>query len=413
MNNENSNIKIDKRFNIPSYEQFLEDNKTKKFNKLCMTEVINADMSIATFGEQKYFDSSAEILAMGNMAYVQMGIDHLIKVYAHTYKSFMAVANDEMSDDDFYNLMKANHEQYELITASQTGLGGVSRFVLVFGNDLVDRARSTYFMNKKLPNNFIVASDEREKLLFEAEKNIEKFELLNHAINNDKVVPFYQGIYNNDVGEIGKYEALMRIYDKEGNVYPPGMFLEAAKKLKLYIQISKILIDKALKDFEGKRSELGLNISIIDIESEEFRKWFINRLLQHPTPEKVVIEFVETENYNNNDDLFCFLNQLRNIGCKIAIDDFGVGFATYTSIVSLKPEVIKIDGDIVKNLATNEDNQTILKSIKYMADLIKAKTTAEFVEDATIQEIVVKYGINNSQGYHFAKPLPKEQLDIK
>ncbi len=403
---------LDSRFNILSYEQFLIDSKTKKFTKICMTEVINADMMIATFGEDRYNKTSAEILALGNNAYKMMGIDNLVHVYIHTYKTFMAVATDDISDDDFYNLMKTNHEQYELIRAKQTGLSGVSRFAVAFGDNLIDSVLSAYYINKDEQNNFLVASNEREQLLKEQEKNVKILELLTYAIENDKVVPFYQGIYNNNNKEIKKYEALMRVYDREGNLCMPGMFLEASKELKMYLPLNKIIIDKALKDFEGKESELSFNISLLDVKSEEFRIWMIERLKQHPTPSKIIIEFVETENYNNINLLFDFLKEVREVGCRIAVDDFGVGYATYTSIISLKPALIKIDGNIIKTVSLSEDSRIILKSIKYMADLIGSETVAEFVENEEIQGISLQNGINYSQGYLFAKPEPFENLNI-
>ncbi len=382
---------IDARFKIQGYEQFLKDNETKKFNKICMTEVINADHSISTFGEAEYFKTCSDILNMGNDAYKQMGIDHLIHVYIHSYKTFIAVANDDMSDDDFFNLMKINH---------------------AFGDNIVNRALSALYANRTKQNNFIVENNEIEALAMEARENVVYFKLLNYAINNDKVVPFYQGIYNNKTNKIRKYEALMRIYDQNGKICPPGMFLDAAKELKLYLPLSKIIIDKALKDFEDKESELGFNISLLDIQSEEFSGWILERLKKHPKPSNVIIEFVETENYNKGNELFLFLEEARKIGCKIAVDDFGVGFATFTSIISLKPDIIKIDGDIIKTLVTSNDNRIILDTISYMADLVGAKTTAEFVENSEIQEILMKYDIDFSQGYHFAKPEPYENLDI-
>ncbi len=401
---------MDHRFHVMSYEQFILDNKVKKFNKICMIKIINADTTIATLGEEKYNRTCAEFLAIGNEAYKQMGIGHIIHVYAHTYKSFMAVANDEMSDEDFYNLMKANYEQYEVATSQQTDISGVSRFALAFGDNLINRINSVYYVNRNLQNNFLVAQNEWELLALESEENFKVFDLINHAINHDKVVPFYQGIRNNENGKIEKYEALMRIYDQEGKVCPPGMFLPIAKKFKLYLTLSKIIIDKALSEFENSECDLGINISLLDIQSDEFQEWFIERLKKYPNPTKVVLEFVETENYNTDNEIFGFLMKVREIGCKIAIDDFGVGFATYASVISLKPDIIKVDGEIIRNLATNEDSRIILDSIHYMADLIGAKTVAEFVENEEIQEVVLKNGIDYSQGYLFAKPEPYDKI---
>ncbi len=411
-NNPNNEQHLDIRFGILSYQQFVEDLSTKKFNKMCLTEVVNADMMIATFGEEEYYKTCTEILQMGNMAYKQMGIDHLIHVYIHSYKTFLAVANDDMSDENFLNLMQANYEQYELMSSQQTGLGGVSRFVLSFGDDLVNKAKSAMYLNKDAQNNFLIASNEREILFEQSEDDVRKFELLNYAINNDKIIPYYQGIRDNENDVITKYEALMRIQGEDGKIYPPGFFLDASKRLMLYLTISKKMIDTALNDFVDKESELSINLSLLDVQSDKFQEWFLDRIKKHPRPEKLIIEFVETENYDNKNELFDFLNKIRDIGCKIAVDDFGVGYATYSSIISLKPDMIKIDGDIIKKLSNSQDCVTILESICYMAKLINAKTTAEFVENEEIQNIVTGYQVHYSQGYHFAKPEPFTALNI-
>ncbi len=404
--------KIDVRFNIKSYEQFLIDNKKYNFNKICMTEVINADMMMASYDEEKYYRTSAEILAMGNAAYEQMGISHLIHVYIHSYKTFMAVANSDISDEDFYNLMKTNHEQYELIRGKQTGLSGVSRFAIAFGDDLVNRCLSAYYAHSDKQSNFINVANEKEMLRDEREELTHILEILTYALENDKIIPYFQGIHDNESGEINKYEALMRVFDVDGKIYFPGYFLEASKKLKMYLSLSKALINKALFLFEGKQSTLSINISLYDIKSEDFCAWFLNRLKQHPTPNKVIIEFVETENYNNNEELFDFLQKVRDIGCLIAVDDFGVGYATYSSIISLKPDIIKVDGDIIRTLSTNNDSRMILNSICYMANLIKAETVAEFVENKEIYDIAACNKIKYSQGYYFAKPVSIEELNI-
>ncbi len=395
---------IDVRFNIQSYEQFLIDNETYKFNKICMTEVVNADMMMASFDENKYYNTSSEILAMGNAAYKQIGIDNIIRVYIHSYKTFMAVANDSISDEDFYQLMKANHQQYELIRGQQSGLSGVSRFAIAFGDDLVNRCLSAYYLNSDLQNNFIEVTNEKEQLRKEREQLVVILDVLTHALENDKVVPFFQGIYDNNVGKITKYEALMRVVGEDGKIYAPGYFLDAAKKLKIYLSLSKVIIDKALTCFVGKKSFVSINLSLYDIQTESFRGWLLERLKQHPTPQNVIIEFVESENYSKDNELFEFLIKVREIGCLIAVDDFGVGYATYSSIISLKPDIIKVDGDIIRTLTTNKDSRIVLSSICYIASLIKSETVAEFVENAEIQSIILENEINYSQGYHYAKP---------
>ncbi len=406
--------RIDYRFHVASHRKYLEDIVEKKLTKLCMTEVVNADLSIAMVGEEQYIQGCREVLLTIEKTLEEYQLTSAVFLYCYNYKNFIVAANDNISNEDFTNLMQAFYQGYELATASNNNLSAVSRFVLVFGNeDMLNRATSAHYVNRTSQINFLVATNEKEKMREELQDKMRVFDLINYAITSDTIVPFYQGIHNNQTGKIDKYEALMRIYGPKGKLFTPASFLDAAKELKLYPKISKIMLDKAMNDFKDKECELSLNITLSDIQSEEFRLWFLDRLSKHPDPSKITIEFVETENYNTGDMLINFVNDAKNIGCKIAIDDFGVGFATYTSIVSLKPDILKIDGDIIKNLIKNAENQIILSSICYMTKLINAKVVAEYIENEQLQQIVTDNGIEFSQGYYFAAPKPFNEINVE
>ncbi len=404
---------VDPDYNLPNRHQFKLDAESLKFTKICMTEVVNADMMIATFGEDRYANGCRDVLLSISNALVTLCLDDKIALYSYNYKNFLLAAGDSISDNDFKTIMRSFYDEFERATSEKTELSGISRFVLVFGGtDLIDHAKSALYSNKKSQTNFIISSNEKEIMQEEIQKSVKMFDLLNYAITSDKIVPYYQGIHNNKLNATTKYEALMRIFDAEGNIYNPSKFLDTAKQFKLYTTISKILINKALNDFENRQSELSINISLYDVEQKGFVNWFFNRLESFPDPSRLTLEFVETENYNKGNELYLFLNKAREFGCKIAVDDFGVGFATYTSIISLRPEIIKIDGDIVSNINFSEDNKIILESICYMAKLINATTVAEFVESESIQKTVVEEHIDYSQGYYFSKPQAIENLEI-
>ncbi len=400
-------------YNVFRYEKFLNDVEKLNINKICMTEIVNADMMIATFGLNAYNLGCKEVLTQGRNDIKAMGLSNCIIHYMYNYNNFIVAATEEMSDDDFSKLMQTTYEQYMISSSKSSGLNGLSRFVVVYGKDnLIDRAISAFYLHKKSQNNYIIASNERELLNTENKEAVEVFTLINYAINENKVIPYYQGIHNNENNKIERYEALMRIADSSGKIYPPGLFLGIAKKFKLYHTLSKIMIDEVLNDFENKKSEVCINISLFDVENDEFSTWFIDRIKHFSDPSRLTIEFVETENYNSGEKLYAFLNIVREMGCKIAVDDFGVGFATYTSIISLKPDIIKIDGQIIKNLPNSKNNVTILESISFMSNLIGSKIVAEFVENNDIQKILLAEKVSYSQGYHFAKPKPLEELDI-
>ncbi len=396
----------DYRFGIPSYKKFLIDSQYKNFTKMCMTKVVNADMSIASFGEEAYASGCSEVLEGVRSALKEFALDDRILLYTHSYNQFILACDDSMSDVEFLKTIEAMYANFEHANAEATPISGVSRFVTVFGDDLVNRALSALYANRNNQINFIIENHEKEICLADLTEKVEIFHLIAYAIQNDTITPFYQGIRNNKSGEINKFEALMRLYDSKGKMYSPDYFMRVAKEFKQYNTISKIMLEKALYDFVSTTKELCLNITLFDIQNDDFRTWFLEKIKNYPSPERLTLEFVETENYNSNSVLFDFLQEARVIGCKIAADDFGSGYATFSSIISLKPDIIKVDGDIIKHLVDSEENRIILDSICFIARQINSHIVAEYVENDKIQKILLEKNIEFSQGFHFATPKP-------
>ncbi len=401
---------IDNRFNIPNFFKFQGDLKTKGYSKLCMTEIVNSDMSIASFGEEAYYAGCAEVLENVKALLIAYCVDDDVLLYTHSYKRFILAANDSISDADFKKIIESMFDNFQHANADATPVSGVSRFVLVFGDDLINRAMSAHYASRNSQKNFILETNEKEICAAELQSKVEIFHLISYAIQHDTITPFYHGIRNNQTGEINKYEALMRLYDAQGNMYRPDFFMRVAKEFKQYNTISKMMLEKALNDFRDLDRILCLNITLFDIQVKEFKDWFLSKLSDYPQPEQLVLEFVETENYNNNSDLYSFLIEARKLGCKIAVDDFGSGFATFSSIISVKPDIIKVDGEIIKNLVNNSENKIILDSICFIARQINSHIVAEFVENDDIQKILLDKGIEFSQGFHFSVPRPLNEI---
>ncbi len=235
-------------------------------------------------------------------------------------------------------------------------------------------------------------------------------DLINRAIDHDLVTPFYQGIHNNISSKIDKYESLMRIVDLDEKIYAPFTFMEISKRYKMYNHISRKMIGKVLDDFTLRNEEISINISLYDIDSSSFRRWFIERIAKFPSPERVIIEVVESDDFKDVDVFFEFINQVKALGCKIAIDDFGSGYSTFSTVLQLEPDYIKIDGSIISLLSVDEKSVAVLDTIQYLAEKLGAKTVAEFVENIEIQRILEQYRIAYSQGYYYSKPQPLVDL---
>ncbi len=404
-------VYIDSHLGVANTLKLRKDIEDYNFNKLCMTEVLNADLSIAAYGEEIYYTGCRDVLKNVKLGLCQLGLDKVIHLYSFNYKNFVLAASESISKEDFLALMKQFYKQFESAASANVEVSAVSRFVVVLQEDrLIDRALHGLLVAKGTQDNFTVAPDvlDTANMIKEDAKILD---LINFAMEDGRVIPYYQGIRDNRSGKIQKYEALMRLCDSEGKIYSPGVFLDVAKKYKIYNRLSQIMISNALREFENRSEDLSINISAYDIASESFRGWFIRKLEKYPNAKRLVIEFVETENYKEG-EIFEFIQQVRSFGCRISADDFGSGYATYTAIIALSPAFIKIDGTIIKDLATSQNNVIILRSICFMAELIGAKTIAEYVENEQIQAVLEKYGVDYSQGYLFSKPAPLSELPV-
>ncbi len=405
-----NDVYTDINLNVRNDVKLRIDMKCKNFNKLCMTKVVNADISIAAYGEETYYSGCRDVLENVQKALKTLNLDKVIYLYSYNYSNFVLAASNSITKEDFLSVMKQFYSQFESAASTQVEVSAVSRFAVVLQEDrLIERALHALLTASDEQGNFIITPDELD-LVSAIKSDVKIIDLINFALKEKRVVPYYQGIHNNKTGKIDKYEALMRIVDKKGKVYTPAKFLDISKKYKIYNQLSKKMIKRALKEFEDRDEELSINISAYDISNESFRKWFFRKLENYDNTHRLVIEFVETENYQN-DVLFDFIEKVRSFGCHISADDFGSGYATYSTIISLSPAFIKIDGTIIKDIASNEKNVIILRSICFMANLIGAKTIAEFVEDEETQKVLDNYGVDYSQGYLYSKPRPITELD--
>ncbi len=404
-----NSIYIDQNLGVPNSIKFRQDLSALKLNKLCMTEVVNADLSIAAYGEETYYAGCKDVLNNVQKALTLFNLDDKIFLYSYNYSNFLLAAGEDVPKEDFLALMKQFYMQFESAASSEIDVSAVSRFAVVLQEDrLIERALHALLNAKDTRENFIITPDSFD-VANSIKNDAQILDLINFAMKENRIVPYYHGIRNNETGKIDKYEALMRIMDTNGVVYTPYRFLDIAKKYKIYNRLSIAMIKRTLSEFSNRTENLSINISAYDISSESFRTWFYRQLEQYPDATRIIIEFVETENYQD-EMLFDFVEKVRSYGCRISVDDFGSGYATYTTIISLSPKFIKIDGTIIKDIATSENNVIILRSICFMAELIGAKTIAEFVENEEIQAVLEKYGVNYSQGYLYSKPCPLEDL---
>lgn len=228
------------------------------------------------------------------------------------------------------------------------------------------------------------------------------------AIDEGRIVPYFQPIVCNANQNIEKYECLVRLIEKDNSVISPFAFLTIAKQARLYPFITQMMIDKSFTQFANINVSFSINLSIDDIIDPTTHQYIISTMTQYPTTAaRVIFEIIESSEIHNYEVLRHFINEIKALGGRIAIDDFGSGYSNFAHIMSMNIDYLKIDGSLIRHLDTDTSAQIITQTIAAFAKKLGIKTIAEFVHSQIIYDKVVEYGIDMSQGYYFGKPLPE------
>ncbi|XPV69843.1 MAG: EAL domain-containing protein [Halarcobacter sp.] len=256
----------------------------------------------------------------------------------------------------------------------------------------------------KKQNKDFLLYDETFNVEQQYRNNMEWTKKLNWAIENDKIVPFYQLIFDNKTNKITSAECLIRMIDKEDNIITPYHFLLIAKKSKLYYKLTKIMIQKSCQYFQHLDCDFSINLSVEDLLDREIVEFITYNIKKYNVNRKIVFELLETEGIENYEEVSSFINEMKFLGCRIAIDDFGSGYSNFEYLLQLNIDYIKIDGSLIKNLDKDKNAQIVVETIVSFAKKLNIIVVAEYVHSEAVYEKVKELNIDRSQGFLLAKP---------
>jgi PAS domain S-box-containing protein len=370
---------------------------------LCLIEIENFENLRGLFGERltDEIESKFEKILKNKLP------DEIEEIYNLENGQFGAVF-DGSKKNGFESFIEKLKKSQKEINNSYLEIEGLKYDVSVLisvskGKECFENARVGLDVLKKEKRIFIISDGLVEKAKKRAQNNLKILHLLKEAINNNEIVCAYQPIVDNKTEKIIKYEALVRI--KKGDVLiPPGEFLNIAKKGSFYSQLTKIIISHSIERLKTLPN-LSINISEIDIEKESTRKFIYDILNRHKDlASRITFELLEDEEISKYYELDEFIDKIKNLGVKIAIDDFGSGYSNFYRLKKYKPDFLKIDGTLIKDIVSDNFSESIVRSIVEFAKENNIKTIAEYVENREIFEKVKEIGIDYSQGYYFGKP---------
>ncbi|MEP9006843.1 EAL domain-containing protein [Enterobacter bugandensis] len=212
------------------------------------------------------------------------------------------------------------------------------------------------------------------------------------------------------------HEVLLRMTDANGLLISPEQFLPIAQEFGLSSRVDLWVLEHTLRFLAAHRERLpGQRFAINLAPSTVCRVQFpleVSRLLAKYAiePWQLIFEVTECSTFCNAEQGLHILRQLQKMGGRIAIDDFGTGYASYARLKSVDADILKIDGDFIRNIVNNSLDYQIVASICHLARMKKMLVVAEYVETEEIRSAVHALGIDYVQGYLIGRPAPLESL---
>ncbi|HEY2571835.1 MAG TPA: EAL domain-containing protein [Solirubrobacteraceae bacterium] len=235
---------------------------------------------------------------------------------------------------------------------------------------------------------------------------------LRRALERDLFVLHYQPIVSLADGRVAHHEALVRLADEpDGNVVGPASFLPAAERYGLISQIDRMVLDKVAallgSDSDGQGGGIAMNLSALSLTDDDMLAHVQRGLDRHGAdPTRLILEVTETASISDMARARAFCAGAQQLGCAVALDDFGAGFGSFHYLKHLPFNYLKIDGAFIRGLPESAHDQLVVKALVGLVREMGQRTIAEFVGDRETLRLLRQFGVDYAQGFKVGRPAP-------
>lgn len=302
--------------------------------------------------------------------------------------------------------------RFQDVDASSTASVGVSIFPTHASDskDLITRAQSAMYRAKELGRNVCRLYRPEDMDLEKAHAGLFGKERIIKALKDSRFVPYFQPILDIKNGIISHYEVLARLIGEDGAVLMPGAFIDIAESFGIISGIDRQIIEKTMRfqaalKKKGSTLRFGVNLSGKDLADADLFRFLSDKLEETGAdPGALIFEITETAAIRDIDVAVKFIDGLKGLGSQIALDDFGVGFTSFSYLRKMRVDFIKIDGSFIRKLHLNKDDQVFVRAMTDMARGLGIKSVAEFVEEKQTLDLLGTFGVDYAQGYLIGRP---------
>jgi EAL domain-containing protein (putative c-di-GMP-specific phosphodiesterase class I) len=194
--------------------------------------------------------------------------------------------------------------------------------------------------------------------------------------------------------------------ERDGTVIPAAKFMPVIEQLGLIRDVDRYVLETAVRELsEHEGTSYAINVSALTANDRSWLRLLI-ALLRNAgaVAERIIVEITETVALQDIEETANFVAQVRDLGCQVALDDFGAGYTSFRHLKSLAVDTVKIDGSFVRGIANNVDNQLFVRTLLGLAKGFDLGTIAECVEDQADADALAEEGVDLLQGYFFGAP---------
>ena len=226
------------------------------------------------------------------------------------------------------------------------------------------------------------------------------------ALKENRLVLAYQPIVDAKSHKAKHYECLLRMIRKDGTIAAAGEFIPVAETLGLVRLVDWRALEMTIAQLQANpKINLSLNVSGTSANDQPWLNSFVNYVRDNSeVADRLTVELTETAALHAFEENGQFISRLRELGCSVAIDDFGAGYTSFRNLQVLNFDMVKIDGSYITDIAQSPDNQLFVRTLVGLAKNFQLKTVAEWVDSEEDAKLLSEYGVDFLQGYKFGRP---------
>jgi len=268
------------------------------------------------------------------------------------------------------------------------------------------RAEEALERAKRMGRNGFAAYSTTAKRESERSRLVAMGDEIVNALNENRLILAYQPIVGAKSRQPSHYECLLRLRRKDGTIASAGEFIPAAETLGLVRLVDRRVLEIAVAQlYRHENVRFSINVSGTTAGDPSWLQSFINYVRENrAVAERITVELTETAALQAFEENARFVTRLRDMGCRVAIDDFGAGYTSFRNLHNLRVDMVKIDGAYISNLSASPDNQLFVRTLVDLAKNFQLETVAEWVNSEEDAKLLTDFGVDYFQGYYFGQP---------